>query len=559
MSDREIALRALLNRIERVVADGDPANLLSPGAAKEANELAGAVSDLANDIEVASLLALFHLGRYEALPEGEDQDEFAKAAFYFSVVSRIKPGIVPASIREHLERVRTVAEYPADPGKRALTLLGSYRHTSDPAQLREAIAMLRDLSASDPADSEDMARYLSNLGAALRLHFEHTGEMSTLAEAVQVQRTAVAMAADDDRWRYQSNLCAALGTLSEFTGGAQGLELLTEAISAARAAVAALPASGADRGVALSGLGSALTQLAERTGDDDYLHEAARVQRAAAQAVPEGHPRRPTVLASLANTLQRLFDRTQDTALVIAAVDLLREAAAASVNTEPGWAGIQNSLGNALVLLSQRTHRSASLAEAIEAHRAATVAASADDPYRPSYLSNLGSAYLELAERTGNAAEFAVAIRAFREAVAATAPDNPDWSGLRSNLASALKAFGETKDDVRALTEAVDMHRAAVAATEPDHPEYAGRMVGLGGALRALTEHDDDPNLPLEARECFTQVADRIDAATHLRIWAYRQIAQLASAPARASARCAHRGCSAGSQQRADQTARVTP
>jgi hypothetical protein len=531
MLSRDEAMKALLARIRGATEAKNPDALLSPDAAREAEQLT-ALAHPEDDEQAAALLGLFHFGRYEALSEGEDQHDFALAVKHFAVLYRTKPEIVPLPIREHLDRGLGATEIHSDragPTERALAKLESYHRSGELTYLVTAVALFRDALAAASGDPESEARHLSNLGSAIRQLFEETGNVASLTEAVQLQRQAVAITAgsEGDHWMYQSNLCAVLGTLAGRTAGRAGVALLTEAVTAGRAAVAGAGASGADRGTALSALGSALVELTKRTGEEKYLREAVETHRAAADATPDGHPRRAAFLMNAANTMQELFEVTQDTAILTAAVDLSVEALAAVTDSDPDWPGFQASLGNALIRLAEHTTTSEPLAGAIAAHRKATAATSSENPYRAIYLSGLGSARLALAEHTEDTADFAEAVNAFRAAVAAAPLDHPYRCGLLFNLAGALKAYGEQSGDFRALTEAVYTQRAAVAGTDPGEADYPERLSGLGDALRSLSEHDDDPDLPEEARECFATVAGNAAGPTRTRIWAYRQLAQL--------------------------------
>ena len=540
MLSREDALTALLARIRAVASENNPALLLSSEAVLEADQLAAVVHP-EEDEQAAALLGLFHFGRYEALGAGEDQDDFAKAVSYFAVLYRIRPEIVPPPIREHLDHARrdaSQADGGASATDRGLASLERFRRSAELADLRNAIALFREGLAAAPADGAERARRLSNLGAALRLLSEQEDNRECLAEAVQVLREGASISAEggdstasegqSDRWIYQANLCAALATLSERTASKGGVNLLSEAVAAGRAAVAGASASGADRGAALSGLGNALMMMWERTGNETPLHEAVKAHRAAAETTPEGHPRRAVFLMNAANALQELFEVTQDTAALTAAIDLSRDAIADTGRDQPDWPGFQASLGNALIRLAKRTARPGLAESAIDALSNAVTATPAHNPYRAIYLSGLGSAFLALAEQTGEVTDLAKAVNAFRDAVAAVPPAHPRRCGLQYNLAGALKTFGEQAGDFRALTEAVYTHRAAVAETEPDDPGYPARLSGLGDALRTLSQLDDDPDLPVEARDCFNEVADNSDTPVHERIWAYRQLAQLA-------------------------------
>ena len=182
MPSREIALRALLDRVRRASDRDDPGAFLSDEAGEEAAELA-AVTDPDKDVEAAALLGMFHWGRYLALPEGHDRPDFEAAARFFTLIYRTTPEIVPLPLREHYERPRGRDSDAAGINMRALGVLNDYHRTQELSGLIAAITLFRAAAAA--ADGHpDRCRYLSNLGAALRMLGERTGNVSQLAEAV---------------------------------------------------------------------------------------------------------------------------------------------------------------------------------------------------------------------------------------------------------------------------------------------------------------------------------------------------------------------------------------
>jgi tetratricopeptide (TPR) repeat protein len=531
MADAESALKALLERMRRAAEKGGTSALLSTEATQEAEDLAAA-TDPSVDVKAAALLGMFHWGRYLALPEGDDQDDFAAAASYLRLIYRTNPEAVPPDLREHYQRQpdgETEADSDASSTtRRALERLSGYRRTGEIRELMEAVTLFRAALAATPRADPVRGRRLSNLSAALRMLSEQTQDEAELEEAIQTLRDAVAVTPDndEDRAKYLSNLCAALVTSAGRTDGTRIAELLIEAVQAGREAVAAASSDDPDRGSMLSGLGSALTSLSGSTGQVTLLAEAADAHRKAVEATPDGHPRYAICLANLATTLLVQFERTWDTALLGEAEQINRAAVAAIPHGHPDRPGIQFSLGNVLIRLSERTGQPGPLAEGIAAQRAAIVATPAGNPYRAIYLSGLGSSLRLLAE-TGGEALLAEAVSAYRDALAAVPRDHPDRAGHLFNLGTALQSLGERTDGFRLLAEAVYALRASVTGTLGASPERTVRLSALGDALQALSAKDDDPALLTEARDCYAQASHSTGAPIPVRIWAYRQLAQL--------------------------------
>lgn len=526
MTSRESALKALLARVRRASDAEEPGALLSEEARQEAVELA-ALTDPDEDVEAAALLGLFHWGRYLALPEGHDQADFQAAARFFRLIYQTTPQIVPPPVREYYEQPRSHDEDSSAAGvnKRALGLLNDYNRTLDPAQLIEAITTFRAAVAAAGGDP-DRCRYLSNLGAALRMLAERTGNIGHLAEAADILRDAVASAdGHSDRCGILLNLCAALAQWSEHSGDTG---VLTEAVQAGREAVTAAPAGHSDRGAILSGLGAVLTKLARRTGDAGLLSEAIEAHRAAVAATPEGHPHRRAYLSNLGGALHELFEWTGNTSLLAEATDSHRAAATAIPSRDPDRAGLLSNLGNALIAMSERTRDADLLTEAIETQRAAAAAAGEEDPYRAMYLSNLGSALQLLSESTGDVNPLHEAVQAHRDAVAAIPRGHADRAGQLFNLGNALQALGQNTRDRDFTAEAIAVHREGIASSPADHPDSARGQFCLGAALEALSGYSNDSELLAQARTCYERAAKNPAAPAPDRIKAYYQVARLA-------------------------------
>jgi hypothetical protein len=525
MPSRETALKALLARVRRASEEENAAALLSDEARQEAAELA-ALADPDQDVEVSTLLGMFHWGRYLALPEGHDQADFDAAARFYRLIYQTMPQGVPQLVREHYEQPggRDTDASAAGLNRRALGLMNEYNRTLEPSRLAEAIPTFRAAVAAADGDP-DRCRYLSNLGAALRMYAERNGNVSQLAEAAEIQRAAVTCADDyPDRGSILFNLCAALASWSEHS---EDTGLLTEAAQAGREAVAATPAGDSDRANILSGLGAVLTRLARRTGDAGLIEEAIEANRSAVAATPDGHPYWRARLSNLGSALHARFEWTGDTTLLAQAVDSLRLAATTIPPRDPDRPSLLSNLGSALTAMSEQTRDDSLLSEAIGAQRAAVAAAVKEDPYRAMYLSNLGSALQLLSEWTGDVAPLREAVRAHRKAAAAISRGHVDQAGYLFNLGNALQALGQHTSDQGLLTEAAAIHREGVAASPTDHPDSARGQFCLGSALEALAGYSPGSGLLAQARACYQQAASNSAAPAPDRIKAYYQVARL--------------------------------
>jgi hypothetical protein len=242
MPNRDLALSALQDRLSRADAQRDPTLLLTPDAELIAADLAAA-TDTGTDLEAAGTLGWYHWERYQVLPDGQDRDDLIAALDCFRAVYQADPGAVPEQVREVLADDASAALVDAwSASRRSLDLIRAYEnggHQHLPVLL-EAIAAGRVAVAATPEGDPDRPTRLTNLGIALQLLFERTGDTGVLAEAVATGRDALAASSHDDpdRAKYMTNLSAAL--LLQF-GRTGDTGVLAEVVQVARDAVAATP------------------------------------------------------------------------------------------------------------------------------------------------------------------------------------------------------------------------------------------------------------------------------------------------------------------------------
>ena len=182
----------------------------------------------------------------------------------------------------------------------ALTLTDQYQLDNQITVLLNAVAYARQAVAGLPA--EQFAAGRSTLAATLYAMFRRTGDSAHLDEALEMQRTAVRVAAVKDplRARYLSNLGAMLLTAHERRDGPA---MLTEAVRVLREAVSASPPQDAELPVRLCDYGLALGWLLG-SGGEVSLSEALAVAQRAADIVAHDDPFRVSVLLNLAVILE---------------------------------------------------------------------------------------------------------------------------------------------------------------------------------------------------------------------------------------------------------------
>lgn len=369
----------------------------------------------------------------------------------------------------------------------AVCLSALFRHTGEVSALREAIATGRAGVEAAPAGipPADRAQYLHNLAESLRTLAEHSTDPAAAEEAVAVSRAAVDAAGEGPHGRlYPNGLGAALLQWYEYTGD---VGQLVEAATCERAVVAALPADDPARLLPLNNLGLALRLRYEAVGGHDLLEEAIDIGRAVVAALPDAHPHLALALSNLANALARKNERDGGVERAPESLTYARAAVDATPVGHPDRPKWLNNLGMALQALSHLVGTREPLEEAVTVLREAVAALPAGHPHLAMALGNLGNALSSLFDRTGEVASLREAAASGRRAVDATPVQHAHRAVSLNNLGLILQFLSWHTGDSAPLREAVEASRAAVAgaADAPaDHPNRAFFLGTLGSALQ---------------------------------------------------------------------------
>jgi len=227
MSERERLIAAVQARLERVTAVRDLSPVLEETALTEARELTQTLTDDLGSLPVRYLLGWLHWYRYQALPEGQDQQDLQVAVTMYTPcfingMSGLPAQLLPIVADQALpvatellqqtqrsgdqdllsatvdlwQRILTVtpADYPARAtfqSNLGIALLTRFQRTGAAADLDAAIEAGQQAVLATPADHPDLAVCLSNLGLALRARFERTGAAADLDAAIEAGQQAV--------------------------------------------------------------------------------------------------------------------------------------------------------------------------------------------------------------------------------------------------------------------------------------------------------------------------------------------------------------------------------
>lgn len=308
----------------------------------------------------------------------------------------------------------------------------------------------------------------------------------------------------------QNNLGEVLRSRGERTPGQDGIDLLTDAITADQAALRMRSETNhpLDWALTQNNLSKALLSKGKRTsGQDgtDLLADAAIACREALRVFSEAdHPLGWAMTHNnLCNALVDQGERTPGQAgmhLLAHAVTAGRAALRFYTQADHPlrWAMAYNNLGNALLKQGERTPGQAGtdlLSNAATSYKAAlNVYTEVDHPLlRADTQNNLGNAFRGQGERTPDRAGadiFANAEAAFRVALTErTEANHPlDWAMTHNNLGNTLVNQGERtpgQAGTNLLTNAVTAYRTALQVrTKADHPlAWAMTQENIGQAL----------------------------------------------------------------------------
>ncbi|PWK40551.1 tetratricopeptide repeat protein [Actinoplanes xinjiangensis] len=516
MSKADRLIAAITRRIHAYEA-GDRGAILAPEMMADAWELlqCSATAPGRYPPQVLLVLAWFRWHRAAQSPPDEREVDLQEAITLFALLPDDDPRAFPEPVRRFLHERRNPA-----PGDGAEWLDRAVR-TADPAVLEQAISRLTAEVAELP-QGPARAMPLANLGTALRLRFDRTGDAPHLEAAVQAGRDAVRLIPHDHAGRpfALAMLGESLGLRFKHLGRRPDID---EAIEFARDAVAAAGA-GRDRdmsmnvlakqlrarserdgldadldealallrtmaesvtadphhqAVALSNLGGVLYSRYGLRGDRADLDEAIAVGRRTVEIITDDEPQRARHLSNLANGLSRRFEAFGEPADIDEAIVLSREAVAATDPAQPDRATRLSDLAAMLSVRFDHRKSRADLDESIALSRAALHTGGLERPDRGRQLMHLSIALSKRYHFGDSRGDLDEAIGIGREAAQTLSLDGPQLSHLRANLGTSLISRFTATGNSADIDEAIAVARAAVDGTPAGHPSRATWMSSL--------------------------------------------------------------------------------
>jgi CHAT domain-containing protein len=363
------------------------------------------------------------------------------------------------------------------------------------------------LRAWESGDDDSLARYLEraitvlrqgdgpevlfNLGRALDLSYERTGDPDLLDESTDSFQAALDAAGPDHAER--AKMLSALATQVR----KRGLRLdeaadLHRAVELSRQALAAAPERHPARTGCLTHLATALAARYELLMTEEDLEEAVRRGREATEAetpAMSAHERTVT-WNNLGMLLRRAHERSHALTDLTEAIGALRTA----VEAAPGGTGVGDAASNLCLALSDlydRTGVLADLDEAVDAGRLAVQAYPDGHVNRPGALTNLVFVLGERGRLLGRRGDVDKAVRYGRIATRTMSYGHPDLRRYLAGLASALLCRYEVTGDAADLEEAADATRQSLKVLPDGDWRRVSSLLLLGqvhtsAALHAL-------------------------------------------------------------------------
>lgn len=408
-----------------------------------------------------------------------------------------------ANLDRGIDSAARAAEASREPGDRARRLIQlasglrlRFKVAGDATDLDRAIeAGQAALDLTSPEDPELFKR-INDLGSDLRRRFEARGKQGDLSHAIGLLSGALEQVGEGPgRALVLMNLGAALVMSYELTGERSNLDA---GLDAAREAVAETPEDDPDGAPRRGNLASALTLRYERDGSGDDLDEAVDQLREATRITASDAPQTAANAAALGSVLLRRHWHTGALNDLDEAVGALRHAVELESPGSPQLPGRYASLGAALLARYRTTADRADLDDAVKLFtRGLETAPSARE--RPPLLSQLGEALLARYDATGDPGDLDAALTSHEQAVALTPPGAPDLARCEEKLAATRMLRFTDRSEADELDAALSAYRRALELTDETSPQKITLLYSLGIALSIRHQHSQLPEDEAEA------------------------------------------------------------
>ncbi|KAF6753576.1 CHAT domain-containing protein [Ephemerocybe angulata] len=366
--------------------------------------------------------------------------------------------------------------------------MSRFEHSGELSDIADAISVQQKAVNLTPHGHADLACYLNNLGNSFTCRFERTGELSDIADAISVHQKAVDLTPHShaDLAGYLNNLGNSFTSRFESTGE---LSDIAGAISVQQKAVDLTPQGHAELAGYLNNLGVSFIRRFERTSELSDSTDAISAQQKAVDLTPHGHADLPSCLNNLGVSFIRRFEHTGKLSDIADAISAQQKAVDLTPLGHADLAGYLSNLGVSFILRFERTGELSDMADAISVQQKAvdfTPDGHADLPVR---LNGLGNSFTRRYERTGELSDLTDALSAQQKAVDLTPHSHTDLPVCLNSLGSSfMRRFAHT-GELSDIADAISAQQKAVDLTPHGHVGLAGYLNNLGTSFLSRFEH----------------------------------------------------------------------
>lgn len=398
----------------------------------------------------------------------------------------------PKDLEDSIDYGQQALALSAEPDQRAKSLgnLGGalgmrFEYSGNMEDLEASIKYFHEILRIRPVGHPSRHRPYNDLANSMRMRFRETGDMDDLAKAVDFSREALAACPLEDQERPMiiGNLVGILLTRFTQTGSMVDLE---ESIDLSRQALDMQPPGHSDRPLTLGNLPVALLLRFGETGRMDDLEDSIQFFRESLELFPEGHPDRTMALSNLASAILTRFQQAGRIEDSDEGIDMLRQTLPLLPDDHPYRAESMMNLAAAILQRFEVAPSAQALDEAVDLGQQTLDALSPEHTYRASVLHSYAGALAKRFQLSGQLEDLEKAIALHEEVLTLWPSGHPERSNSLKDLASALVQRFEHSGGNDDLDKAFKLVSSAEEELTPDNPKHTEIRLALASVLLKL-------------------------------------------------------------------------
>ncbi|MFK5968744.1 MAG: CHAT domain-containing protein [Candidatus Marithrix sp.] len=302
--------------------------------------------------------------------------------------------------------------------------------------LNKALSFWKETVKLAPKNSQNLPKYLNNLGNVLRECYISYGNISDLSEAIKNSQKAVKLTSKDS---------------SELPGY-------------------------------LNNLGNCYLDRYVHLGDPIDLNKAIKIHNQSVKLTSENSSELPMFLNNLGNGFFQHYTDYGDISSLDKSIKNYQKAVILTTKNSVNLPGRLNNLGNSFHKRYIKRNNFYDLLEAIKNYRQAIKFTEINSPDLPLYLNNLGaslrSRYIHIHLEDIN--DFNESIENIKKAIILAEKNSPNLSMYLNNLGNSFIDQYARLNKLQDLNEAIKNYSQAVKLTPKNSPNLVGRLNNIG-------------------------------------------------------------------------------